>query len=668
MNRENLQFEDKLLERLVLALILLLQLWIFSGSFHKFFNNDSLFYMVNAPGTWQEFKALLLSPDPGKQYRPLNLGFAGLIKPYFGLAPLPYHWIPLIFHLLNTILFYCVARKMLSGSLAVLFATGFWGLHSVAGWITYDITYLSDFLPAFLFLLSLMLALLARQKNSLLLYAGSLLAFILSLFAKEVAIIFPFGIWLGISIAETRAAGDSGGAKGLWNALKKTLPFVAAYWAMAIVFGFRILYWLSSGAIYTQGAGQSYDFGLLSNLIAKTKYIFWALNLPDALEIPHARRYRLLAFGLMGCLVAIWCLNLLRRKLRLSSAEYGGLICFVALNIPALFLSHRLGKWYLYIPLFGLAIALGVLAEHLRNLLPGFRGRIAGLLLLAVLLAPVVFSSQVQTRSYIARSDCSFQSDVVQMYLDEFRSAFPKVPHDATVYMLPSYDESAANTIAAPPNDKGRLLNLFYPGNNLRMLFGIKGDRLPDDWRSRSDILMLQWLNGRFCNVTQYYRAKEGEAGRPLIPLVDLSRAVVSRNEYYPDYEHFSTPNGRPAFFLTPEKDTLVQVAGASVVVPLGAIAPGSRLRFEVSWMFDQGDGGWAAVDLKTSKGEVTLYREYMQPNPPKQCLRWKEVQVDLQPYAQSDAEFILRCYNDPGKLTIADWLNWRDMTIENSF
>ena len=287
MNHQQPVFEDKSFEKLILALLLLLQLWTFSGSFHKFFNNDSLFYMVNAPHSWQEFQSFLLAPDPGKQYRPVNLAIAGLIKPHFGLDPHPYHWIPLIFHLVNTVLLYFIACKLLSGSLTILFATGFWGLHSVAGWITYDITYLSDFSPAFLFLLALLLALLARERRSWLFHTASVTAFTLSLFAKEVAITFPLGIWLGVSLEEVRASSEAGGVKNLLQALKKTMRFMAVYWIIALIFAYRILYWLSSGLVYTQGAGESYDFRLWSNLMAKTKYIFWALNLPDVLSTPR---------------------------------------------------------------------------------------------------------------------------------------------------------------------------------------------------------------------------------------------------------------------------------------------------------------------------------------------------------------------------------------------
>lgn len=667
MNQERSYFEDGNFERLVLGLFLLLQLWLFSGSFHKFFNNDSLFYMINAPAIWQDFQRFFISPDEGMQYRPLNSGFAGLIKPYLGLDPYPYHWIPLIFHMLNTVLFYCIARRILCGSLPVLFATGFWGFHSVAGWITYDITYLSDFIPAFLFLLSLLLALLAREKSSLLFYLASVLVFALSLFAKEVAVTFPLGIWIGVSLAEIRKSRDIGGLRGLGRALRKTLSFIAVYWVLAFLFAFQILRWLSAGLIYAQGADASYDFGMWSNLLAKAKYLFWALNLPDALAIPHANRNRLLALGLMGCLLALWCLDVLRRKGKLSAVEWGGFLCLVGLNIPALLLSNRLGKWYLYIPLFGLALAFAILAANLGKRLPGSGRRIPGFALLVVLLAPVVFSSHVQTRSYIESSDCSFQSDAVQSYLDEFRAAFPVVPAGAVVYLLPSYDESAAKTLAAPPNDNGRLLNLFYPGKRIQMLFAHKGERLPEDWRDRSDILILQWLNERFCNVTRYEREKVKRSGRYLVPLIDPGSVHVNRNEYYQDYEHFRTPNGLPAFFITPDKDIVTQIAGSTIVLPLGAIPPGAWLNFEVSWMFAQGDGAWAAVDLRTSGREINLYREYMRPNRKKQCLQWKKASLDLRPYAQPGAELLLKCYNDQGKNTAADWLNWRDITITES-
>jgi hypothetical protein len=662
---QDLRFiENRFVERVVLALILLLQLWLFSGSFQKFFCNDSLFYMVNAPHSWHEFQRLLLSPDEAKQYRPLNLGLAAIIRPFFGLNPHPYHWIPILFQLLNTILFYQIARRVLSGSFSILFATGFWGLHSVSGLVTYDIAYLSDFFLAFLFLVSLILALLAREKKSRLLYIASLLAYVLSLLTKEVAITFPIGIWIGISLADLRKSGESGGLKSLLRALGKSLRFISCFWIIAFLFTYRLLSWFDEGLIYAQGAGASYDFDPGSNLLSKTKYLYWALNLPDVLQIPHAQKYRLVALGLMGGLLAIWLVDLLRRELKFSAKELGGMVWFLGITAPALFLSHRLAKWYIYIPLFGLALIFGVFAESIENIVLKLGKRSYTLWLLAPLLIPVLYSSAVQTRNYVAASDLAFQSDVIKMYLDEFRAANPAPPHEAMVYLLPSFEKDAAKVLAAPPIDQDRLFKLYYPGSRIRALFSHKGDRLPENWLELPNSLILQWLNGRIYNVTEFYRKKCSVPGHRLIPLIDFNRVTVSRDEYYPDYENFETPSGKAAFFPTPEKDIVTQIASSTVVVPLGKIPANARLNFGVSWMFDQGDGGWAEADVQTAEGKVTVFREYMQPNSKARGIQWKELSIDLQPYAQRDAELILKCYNDSGKKTGADWLNWRDIFI----
>jgi hypothetical protein len=142
--------------------------------------------------------------------------------------------------------------------------------------------------------------------------------------------------------------------------------------------------------------------------------------------------------------------------------------------------------------------------------------------------------------------------------------------------------------------------------------------------------------------------------------------ASVSRDELYPDYERFATPTGGPVFFITPEKDIFTQIGGSTAVVRVPAITAGSRLRFDVSWMYDMGDGGWAEVRLRARGSETTLFREYMNPNPPGRGFSWREVDIDLSPHAGKDAELVLECYNDPGKNTISDWLNWRDLSIRN--
>jgi hypothetical protein len=728
----------KVWNRIALSLILLVELWIFTGSFHKYFNNDSLFYMTRYPRSWAEFQRCLVAPDDARQYRPLNLGLMALVIPRLGLEPPPYHWIPILFHLLNTYLFYCLARRLLSDPLSVLAATAFWGLHSVAGWITYDLTYLSDFLLASLFLLTLLLAHDGYVRRSPLCIGGSVIAFVLTLLTKEAATTFPLAIWIVLGLTALRTSEEPVSAKTIWRSFWKTTPLAALYLAIAVFFAGMFIHWLQAGLLYAQGS--AYDINPWSNLIGKTKYLFWALNLPDRLQIANAERNRVIAFGLMGSLLLVWMLDILKRRSRVSVVEWAGVIWFAGLNVPALLLSSRLAKWYLYIPLFGLALAFGVFAANLRARFTKSQGALTSLIVLCLMTAPILFSSSVQTRSYIVNSDCSFQSDVLQSCVVDFRAAHPMLPREVTLFVLPAFEKDIADLLSAPPVNKGEMYQLYYPGTRFHMLYahkggglpvdfasrsdvlvlqyldghlydvtsyfksngkmtlfllptsegdgapllkkepaggralyashvqmmrGDEGARLPDDYSSRPDLWILQYMNGHFVDVTDYYKGRRRAPARRILRDLESVRYSVSRDEYYPNYERFATPTGAPVFFPTPDKEIFTQIGGSTAIIPMHMIPPGSSLVFDISWMYDNGDGGWAEIRLRSGGKDVVLYHEYMQPNPPGKGLQWKEVRVDLRPFANQEAELILGCYNDRGKNTISDWLNWRNIVIE---
>jgi hypothetical protein len=197
------------------------------------------------------------------------------------------------------------------------------------------------------------------------------------------------------------------------------------------------------------------------------------------------------------------------------------------------------------------------------------------------------------------------------------------------------------------------------------MLFADEGARLPEDYYQRSDWWLLQYLNGRFSDVTEYYKGRHRNGALRVIHGLETLKFSVNHAEYYPDYEHFETPTGAPVFFPTPDKEILTQIGGSTVTVPLHKIPAGSSLWFDVSWMFEQGDGAWAEAILRSQGTDSAIFRQYMQPDSKRKSLVWKEISVDLQRFENQEVELILKCYNDPGKNTAADWLSWRDIAIE---
>ena len=642
--------------------LLLLELLIFTGSFGKFFNHDSLFYITETPRSWQDFVKILSAPDAALQYRPLTLGLMAPVAAWFGLNPFPYHWIPILFHLLNTCLFYLLARRLIADRLSLLATVAFWALHSVAGWITYDLTYLSDFLLVFFALLSLILAVDSQATGSLVRLGGSVVMFIAALLSKEAAVTLPLALFLCLGLAALRNS-EQGTLRDLWPFFKRAIPLTVLFLSISLLYAGLLMSWLSAGSLYTQGLNKAYDINLLANLPAKTKYIYWAFNLPDKLHIDHPNRTRFVTLVLMGGLLLLWAIDLLRRKGKLTPLEWGGLIWFVGLNLPAWLLSNRLAKWYLYLPLMGIAFTLGSFAARLRDGLSPFIGKKTAPLVLAILIIPWLVSSTVQTRSFLNSSDSSYASDVVQNLVRDFQESHSSVPPGITLFLLPTFEKNVADLFGG-----GKLYQLYYPQSGIRMVFADKGEKLPADYTERSDLWILQYLYGHVYDVTDYYKGRRQDPStRRLITSLDQVRASVSRDEFYETYEHFDTPGGTPVFFPTPDKEIFTQIGGTTARISLDDIPRKASLLFDVSWMHDGGDGGWAEMKLQAAGKDTMLFRQLMPPNPEGKGLRWREVRVDLQAFEGQDAQLFLACYNSVGKTTVADWLNWRNVVLENA-
>ena len=659
---------NRIREFAALLLLLLVESWLFSQSFDKFFNLDSLFYLIHYPRSFDDLIRAFSAPDPALQFRPVSLATMGLLVPILGHDPGPHHWVPLILHLLNTLLFYRFARRLMPGWTSAYAAAAFWGVHSVAGWITYDITCISDLLLAGFVLASLILAVDGRTRNSRLRVAGSLVLFVCALLTKEAATTFPLALLLSLILVDLSKAGESLSGTAVWKSFRKALPLTSVYLVLALVHAGLLIHWLRTGLLYAQGGSAAYDINPWANLAAKTKYLYWALNLPDALHVARANSVRILVMILIGTVLLLWLLDVMARRGKLAPVEWAGLIWLVGLNLPALMLSGRLAKWYLYVPLLGLALAFGSLAARMQARLSRFGATVASTATVLVLLFPFLFSSMVQTRSYLVSSDAAYTSGIVESCIRGFQEANPALPRAVTLFWLPfpTFEKNVADLLKAPPVGEGQLFELFYPGTEVQMLFADKGDRVPEVYSRPGDVRILQYMLGHLNDVTEYYKGRRCDSSsRRVISRLEDVKASVSRDEFYPSYDSFLTPGGTPVFYLTPERDIVTQIGGSTVVVPLPAIESGTTLRSDVSWMFDGGDGGWAELSVQAPGRKSVLFREYLNPDRRSGALRWKELNLDLGPFAGHTAELVLRCYNDPRKTTVADWLSWRDIVLD---
>jgi hypothetical protein len=128
--------------------VLLLQIVVFSGSWKNFFCGDSIFYLsrVLEPA---KVRFLFTHYDAQGAYRPLTyVLFTWVLFPLSGLNPFGYHLATAAFAALNSLLFYCLVRRVLSGK-AALAALFIFAIHGVQFYISYDDTFLPDMLMMF---------------------------------------------------------------------------------------------------------------------------------------------------------------------------------------------------------------------------------------------------------------------------------------------------------------------------------------------------------------------------------------------------------------------------------------------------------------------------------------------------------------------------------------
>jgi hypothetical protein len=570
----------------------------------------------------------------------------------------------------------------------------------------------------------------------------ALLLYLAALLCKEAMVALPLALWICLVLSELKDPTQRPTFRDIVRISRRAAPLIVLYLAMALAHAARLIHWLQYGLLYAQGPAAAYDINPLANITGKLKYLYWALNLPDHLSIPNPSRNWARAIVLMGLVLAAWLVAILKRRAKLSPVEVGGLVWFSGMLVPPLLLSSRTAKWYLYFPAMGLALTVGSLTRNLKEMLAGIPQRISHAGILAFLLVPVLFSSVVQTRSFLAASDSAYQSDVLIECLQDFRSVHATLPPEVTLFFLPSFDVDVLRILASEPINRGQLFELYYPGSKVRTVFAHKNDRPPADYRDRSDVwilyyldghlydvsrpykqggrlslyflptleakvpplmekepiggwklysdyvdmhladrgdslpadyyqradlMILQYLMGHFYDVTGYYKGRRTDpCSVRVIPDLEKVKANVSRSEFYPSYDSFGTPSGGPTFFPTPERDIVTQIGGSTAVVSLGRLPDQARLHFDISWMFDQGDGAWAEAAVRYDGREESLFRQYMKPNPKGRGFVWQEVKLDLSSYAGRAVELVLFCRNSPGNTTIADWLNWRDIRLES--
>lgn len=315
--------------RLLYAFFPLVLLMAYSSVFSAGYIWDDDAYVLANPSlrSLEGLYSIWFEPGATPQYYPLVFTLFWIQFKLWGLAPFGYHLVNILFHGFNAILLYRAVKKLDIPS--PLWIAAIFALHPVQVESVAWITELKNVLSTFFYLLSFLLYWQFREGSkaqSRLLYAASLLAFLLALFSKSVTGSLPAVILLLIWWKE---------GKFLWRDVARLVPF----FAMALLLGWNTARLEVSHVL---ASGAEWDFTFIERvLIAGRAICFYAGKLlwPYPLIFNYERwqidatvwwQY-LFPLAVVAVAAALW---LMRKKI--GRGALAGYLFFIGTLFPAL--------------------------------------------------------------------------------------------------------------------------------------------------------------------------------------------------------------------------------------------------------------------------------------------------------------------------------------------
>jgi protein O-mannosyl-transferase len=403
--------------QLFLALLALATLLVYANSVFNGFVWDDKAIIIDNPinRSLSNVFQVLFSPDvvyqgdPASYYRPLNRFTYLMDYHFFGLKPALYHLESIFIHFMNVVLLYKLCLFLFKKAEPAFVAALLFSLHPVNSEAVNFISGRNNLLSVFFVLLSLLVYLRGRERETKAYTYWAALFFFLGLLCKETAAMLLFVLCFFQFGAFDKSKAQF---KGNLIALAPFAVAVVAYLAMRQ----KAL----SGILWSDQGALAIGPRILQNLYIVPKYLATLLY-PAHLNAHYTVPQDYLSHGvaLAAGWLALAALLAVLVKFRSPAALFGLFwlgVNFIPISNLVPIPSAPMAERYLYLPAIGCWIIAGqcyaVLATKLRQRAP----LVAVLVLLAVVLGVLTYN-----RNMVWKSDASLFSSMIQA---EPRSAY----------------------------------------------------------------------------------------------------------------------------------------------------------------------------------------------------------------------------------------------------
>jgi len=313
---------------------------------------------------WSNLKTVFTKPFPAETYEPIPfyrpivtlanfINFHLLGKTTFG-----YHIVNLGFHTLNVILLYLLILLLFKRELLALFSALFFAAHPIHINSVVWVSGRTDVIACFFVLLTVILFIKRKDHSGTsraLLFAGSIVTYLLSLLSKETTLALPLFLFIWDYLSERES---------IKKKIIPYMPFVAVT-ILYIILRIAVIGNLGTGEPYTSAnLFQRFLTAFAIYFYYFKKFIFPVyLNFsPRVLTITSI--FSLKFWGSLMFFAVVFGLGFsLRKSAReVSFGIFWILLTLVpVLNLVPLYASVK--EWWAYIPSIGFCLILGKLAE-----------------------------------------------------------------------------------------------------------------------------------------------------------------------------------------------------------------------------------------------------------------------------------------------------------------
>ncbi len=327
--------------------------------------------------TRESRRSVPLPSDRGVTHRPVRTAVLAVEYYFFGRHPAGYRTVNILLHILNGALVFMLLRTLLGRPWPALFAAALFIVHPIQ---TEAVAYIAgqrDVLFTTFYLLGVLSFVRYRATDRLGYLALAGLAYLFSLFTKEMAITLPL-LWVGYDLLRALPGAGPAVAPPLGHALREGLRVVLQrhkwlYLSMAAALALLLLYFVfvanpsHQRALYGGGLGPTLATSARIVVHYLEILVFpMTLNADSYGAFPVSRSLAdpqgLLAFLVLGALGYG-----LFRLLRVDRwATFGGLWFFVALLPVSQLIPHQelVAEHFLYLPSVGFCLVIALLIER----------------------------------------------------------------------------------------------------------------------------------------------------------------------------------------------------------------------------------------------------------------------------------------------------------------